>query len=742
MSTMESLLAKQRKNIRSIQRTIENFRKIGKDNVTLATTKNRQKILQDHWKTVQDLDIQLDSTVKAETKLTEPYFINNEYQDAEAAFFTASDYLASWAAEFVADSSLLNATVAEIPQEGSTQTALLPNIDLPRFSGSITEWYSFRDLFKSLIERNNSIRDVQRLHYLNSSLSGEAKDLISTFEITDANYKVAWELLNKRFDNKRVIVLEHLTAILNITPSTQGTASELKLIRDSVSRAINALKALKRATDNWDDSLVAIVLNKLDNKTRKSWELEQKSTTELTPCSDLDTYLGEQIRAIVAYSNCPNANAESSTSKSTNSTSKWSNSKTVRSHATVAAPRTCDHCSGDHSITRCEKFKSQPIEQRLATARQLKCCFNCLKGGHLPASCTSDRKCFICSRKHNTLLHAENAALYSKPQPSPNPTVEEVPSTTNAQPSCVNTHHTLDSFCKRKPILLATAIVTLKADNGRSFAVRALLDQGSDSSFVTESIVQLLRAKRHKISASVEAVGGNGLNQVRSYISLAVSPFQDSSPVINFDALVYEKITSCKNKIEDSITYPHLQNLSLADPDLSSNEPIDLLIGADIYGSLLRPGLAQGPPGSPTAQLTIFGWVIFGPTQPNHVPQTSIVVHHTNSLSLHGELRCFWESEEPPSAPILSEEDVLCNEHFNRTHSKAVDNKYIVRLPFKREPPSLGHSYRNTTKCLFSLEKRLEKNPQISKQYKEFVYEYEALSHMAVAPNNEDSSRV
>jgi len=52
----------------------------------------------------------------------------------------------------------------------------------------------------------------------------------------------------------------------------------------------------------------------------------------------------------------------------------------------------------------------------------------------------------------------------------------------------------------------------------------------------------------------------------------------------------------------------------LSDPDPFSTHPIHLLIGADLYGTLLLNEIKQGPIGTPTAQRTALGWIISGPT--------------------------------------------------------------------------------------------------------------------------------
>lgn len=40
----------------------------------------------------------------------------------------------------------------------------LPKINIPIFSGKYTEWITFRDLFNSLIDKNDSLDDVQKLN--------------------------------------------------------------------------------------------------------------------------------------------------------------------------------------------------------------------------------------------------------------------------------------------------------------------------------------------------------------------------------------------------------------------------------------------------------------------------------------------------------------------------------------------------------------------------------------------------
>lgn len=82
----------------------------------------------------------------------------------------------------------------------------LPEIKLPHFDGSIRDWPTFRDTFRSLIDSTPQLSNVDKFSYLVSSLSKEAKRVIEVIEVTSANYSVAWELLEKRYENKYLIV--------------------------------------------------------------------------------------------------------------------------------------------------------------------------------------------------------------------------------------------------------------------------------------------------------------------------------------------------------------------------------------------------------------------------------------------------------------------------------------------------------------------------------------------------------
>lgn len=106
------------------------------------------------------------------------------------------------------------------------QNIKLPDINLPVFDGAIQNWLEFRDIFDSLIHKNEYLSDIQRFHYLRISVKNEPAQLISTLEFSASNYKLAWELLGKRFDNDKMLIQNHIRIIFNIEQSVKKTQKE------------------------------------------------------------------------------------------------------------------------------------------------------------------------------------------------------------------------------------------------------------------------------------------------------------------------------------------------------------------------------------------------------------------------------------------------------------------------------------------------------------------------------------
>lgn len=183
---------------------------------------------------------------------------------------------------------------------------------------------------------------------------------------------------------------------------------------------------------------------------------------------------------------------------------------------------------------------------------------------------------------------------------------------------------------------------------------------------------------------------------------IAISSRDSQSPSYTTRAAILKNLTSYAPKHMDNLsTLSFLNGLSLADPNPTSSEPIHILIGSDLYNEVILDERRKGAAGQPTAQRSIFGWVLSEPikfpaqihgchpraSHVNHC-QARIAVHHCCDISaLEKTLTRFWEIESIPTSSLPTPEEGKCEEHFQVTHSRASDGRYKVRLPFKTGPP-------------------------------------------------------
>lgn len=65
----------------------------------------------------------------------------------------------------------------------------LPRLPLKTFDGSLLEWLPYKDFFVSSIINNQSLDDVERLHYLKSSLTRSADQFLKSTTLLAENFK-------------------------------------------------------------------------------------------------------------------------------------------------------------------------------------------------------------------------------------------------------------------------------------------------------------------------------------------------------------------------------------------------------------------------------------------------------------------------------------------------------------------------------------------------------------------------
>lgn len=360
--------------------------------------------------------------------LKHPYIKNKVYDQTCAQYM----YTQARLNEMLFNLTSINAQTYSAqthPPAHRVSTAHLPKLSLQTFDGNYSKWKPFKDMFTALIIQNSALSDVERLHYLKSSLKGDAEQFVSHVSIDSDSFTSTWQNIVQRFENKRVLIATHMDSILNI-PTCTRTASALNKLIITVNQALDALKKLGSPVDSWDQFIVHILTMKLDSKTRENWQLHLGSQTQYPTLEQFTCYLTDTARALEQI--------ESSTISRTQPTQPKPNS-TAKAHVATSSTKPtqfnsqypCDHCQGQHYIVSCAKFRELTPRQRMVFVKQQRLCFNCM-GHHSVAACRSTKRCTYCSSNHHSMLHVNDNST-SSTQPTQSTTTINSPSTSSSQ---------------------------------------------------------------------------------------------------------------------------------------------------------------------------------------------------------------------------------------------------------------------------------------------------------------------
>ncbi|XP_011173275.1 uncharacterized protein LOC105205575 [Solenopsis invicta] len=192
----------------------------------------------------------------------------------------------------------------------------------------------------------------------------------------------------------------------------------------------------------------------------------------------------------------------------------------------------CPLCRENHLLSYCAKYKGMTVANRDKLAKKLNLCLSCLRTGHRVDACAAGR-CLICSGKHHTSLHGFTFQHAANLDSLEGGEIDTVTSSSTATTSVAAL-----AAPTTPTVLLKTAMVTLLNDSGHAIKVRALLDSGAQSTFVTEWVAQQLHARRQRVNVTVLGLQEARMGVVSSSCRLTVSSPNKPSLCLPTEALV------------------------------------------------------------------------------------------------------------------------------------------------------------------------------------------------------------
>ncbi|XP_067624628.1 uncharacterized protein [Eurosta solidaginis] len=235
----------------------------------------------------------------------------------------------------------------------------------------------------------------------------------------------------------------------------------------------------------------------------------------------------------------------------------------------------CRVCDRSHPLRFCKRFIDASFERRLRLVLLHRYCSRCLAHSHITKNCKSTGTCHFCGEKHHSLLHSRTRVTSRRELP---PILTQLSGTITVLPTVAIYIHI----------------------GQRKVLTRALLDSCSPTSKVCNSLVRRLR---------IPTVPVAHIDMCELYISSS----NDSHVRFTLPARVmpeFELKTPTRHLSQ--ATCDRFVNMMLADPGFHTSSAVAVILGGDIYHKIIKTEIVKYP-GYPTAQNSVFGWVLSGP---------------------------------------------------------------------------------------------------------------------------------
>ncbi|GBL97172.1 hypothetical protein AVEN_87091-1, partial [Araneus ventricosus] len=498
----------------------------------------------------------------------------------------------------------------------------------------------------------------------------EPARLVDGICITAETYETVKNILKNRYGDKNRIIQAHLDFLENITPVSNPTPLSLNNIFIECNRRLQALTALGENINAYGRILTPKILRAFPNDVCRRWIIHAKrEKISESDISKLREFLSEEVEGALT---------------------------TLK----IKGEQTDEFCALPCTLAFNVNSKTQYKPKNYSKKPTPFCPF-CNVAGHWSQECKSVTD-IDCKRKHHVSI-----CKNSNPDLTPLTTANQV----NIFASNV-TH-------------LQTSKVFITGSTGITKLTRCILDGGSQSSFVSTRLVDVLNLK--VISTDNLEVRGvesySSETQPRRRVQLELSSIWNKSSV-SLSAFESSNTYAPHQTVPTDITlFARQKKLKLADPyEKTDNLPIEVMIGADFYWTVMT----VKPPKKLTKSLvlmpSIFGWILSGfRTMTNIKFDKTSAIHNicTDKVTLQKEdedVRTFWDLETLGiKASQEKEMSTLNREILKQFHDsyKVIDGRRVVNLPWKKDRSLSSDNYDVSLQRHQSLNEVLEQGPNL-----------------------------
>lgn len=357
-------IREQQNLLSSVQRTLRNFKKDSSTRKTESYHQSRLENLSSYRVEFRENHRVLIRQARC-PKVKEMYTdiqLENEFEDS---YLEAVDCLRESLSKIqgaARDNESVNNSMSAAGIASSVGIPL-PVVALPTFSGNFVEWPSFKEIFCDRVHDNGSLNNLQRFHYLKSSLAGDAAKDIQHISVVAQNYIQAWKMLCDQFDNNRILFSHYMDVLYQQSDVPKYDAAALKHFTQTCRSCVSSIEKLGVKIEEQNQILVYFLVKKLPEHVRMEWERSLRKQTAIPKFSELCCLLDEQYAMMLS-------SQKTSVRQNTSQTrgQEYSNRgrKDVQAMYTSRNPALCQCClQSDHPVKECQKFLWTKREKKL-----------------------------------------------------------------------------------------------------------------------------------------------------------------------------------------------------------------------------------------------------------------------------------------------------------------------------------------------------------------------------------------
>ena len=487
--------------------------------------------------------------------------------------------------------------------------------EFKKFSGDPTCWTSFKESFDAAVGSNSDMQDFEKMNFLRNHLKGEAESVIKGLALSNANYGIAYKMLEERYGHKQALISVHMQKLIQVEPILElSDVKGLRKLHDEVETHVRSLSSLGLDPTGFGSMLSPVLMTKLPEELqvkiithcgKSMWditsimkyynaELEAREKVMLTNKVEEDERFNTTGAALYAGVSTSQENYNTGRDFRRGNRRGRGNQRSFRgsnysrgngrfgSNNRDQSKNECFFCGRNHQSTSCNTVTKPEVRKAMLFKERR--CFKCFKGAHDAKDCYNQIVCLKCQGAH----HASICTFERKPPPPPPPPIP--PATNN-----------FVSACKRNSVLLQTARAQVTSEDGKySRNVRILFDSGSQMSYIIPRARDELKLSTiKKIDLMVNTFGNS-----QSVKSVDVCRFvvrcRDKDVNIIVTAIVSDICFPVEEQKIDlaKSNYSHLRNLELADSNPGELPlDIDILIGGDHYWDIMQHEIIRGNSG-------------------------------------------------------------------------------------------------------------------------------------------------